>query len=300
MLEDVPAQTLKELNGLEVEFSLAELELLRQQVSLFEPLYTRRDALLAGIPHFWPTVLEQCEELEPVIEVDDADVLQHLTHLSVTRSQLDPREFSLRLEFAQNEYLSGDGLVLEKQFRRPTATAATATTAAAEGATGPGDGGKGKRPNGKSAATEVDIDADADADADVRESGRELVSDAVPIHWAAGRDLTGEGKRSFFDFFSWTGAPGASDRFEDGEEVAMVLAETVYPDALRLWTDAMQADDDDEDDEESIDLVEAEEEENEGDAVEGAAGDDTQIADDVEEAAEDGGEEGPSKKKQKV
>ena len=74
--------------------------------------------------------------------------------------------------------------------------------------------------------------------------GHELSSTPVDIKWIEGRDLTKDssGRPSFFTFFAWTG--NEKDVFGEGEEVALVIAESMYPDALKIWTDAQEIDSD--------------------------------------------------------
>lgn len=85
------------------------------------------------------------------------------------------------------------------------------------------------------------------------------------IKWKKNITAGSKGARpSFFKFFDWTG--DEDDVFSAGEEVALILADELYPDALKIWTDAQdlgsQGDseagsinidsDDDEDDNEEV------------------------------------------------
>lgn len=76
------------------------------------------------------------------------------------------------------------------------------------------------------------------------ESGNELASEPAVITWQDGKDLTKDtsGRPSFFTFFAWTGS--SKDVFQEGEEVALILADQLYPDALKIWTDSQEIDSD--------------------------------------------------------
>ncbi|KAK4148174.1 nucleosome assembly protein [Dichotomopilus funicola] len=113
----------EELSDLEQEFDDVETEIIRQQYALSKPLYARRAELLAKIPNFWPLVLEQAPmDIDEYIQPTDSNILLHsLKNLSVSRFELDedekngdPRSFSIRFEFAENEHF--DNSVLEKKF----------------------------------------------------------------------------------------------------------------------------------------------------------------------------------------
>ena len=97
-----------------------------------------------------------------------------------------------------------------------------------------------------------------------------LSSTPTTINWVEGKDLTKDssGRPSFFTFFAWTGDD--KDVFQEGEEVALVLADQLYPDALKIWTDSQEIDSDIE----SVDI-------------------------DSEDEESDDAEEGPATKKQK-
>jgi hypothetical protein len=88
------------------------------------------------------------------------------------------------------------------------------------------------------------------------------VSEPVAIKWKPDQDLTRRnlGRPSFFTFFEWAG--GEQDTFQEGEEVAAILADALYPDALKVWTEAVSIDEDEGDSEEdkSVDIDASDEE----------------------------------------
>lgn len=122
----------EELLALENDFEDLETEMIRQHYIQSRHLYEKRQKLIENIPNFWPLVVEQAPlEIDEYIQPSDSAVLLNsLKSLSVSRFELDadekkgePRSFSIRLEFAPNDYF--EDAVLEKKFwykRDATAT----------------------------------------------------------------------------------------------------------------------------------------------------------------------------------
>lgn len=110
--------TYEQLAAMEQEFSEVETELIRQQVTLCAPLYERRAALVGQIPNFWPLVFEQAPiEIDTHLNpVDSRLLLSALRNFSVHHfePEIDPRSVRFRFEFESNEYFSDQ--VLEKTF----------------------------------------------------------------------------------------------------------------------------------------------------------------------------------------
>ncbi len=123
----------------EVETEISELKMLppgpgpakianltravRQQYTLSKALYARRAELAVKIPNFWPLIFEQAPmDIDEYIQPSDsALLLSSLKSLSVSRFELDadekngdPRSFSIRFEFNENEHF--EDKVLEKKF----------------------------------------------------------------------------------------------------------------------------------------------------------------------------------------
>jgi len=116
--------TYEELIQLEYEFDDVDLQILRQQYQLSKPLYKKRQALISKIENFWPLVFEQSPpEVDQYIQPSDSQVFAEcLKGLEVERFEIDaepnsgmsPRSFSIRMEFADNEWF--EDKVLEKKF----------------------------------------------------------------------------------------------------------------------------------------------------------------------------------------
>ncbi|KAK3200899.1 hypothetical protein GRF29_213g376415 [Pseudopithomyces chartarum] len=118
--EEVKAR-FEELSVLEAEFDDAELELIRKSNELNTPLWKKRAEVIAKIPHFWTLVFEQAPtEFDSFILPSDAQIFAECFEtLEVTRFEIDnpkgsPRSVSIKFGFGDNEYF--EDKVLEKKF----------------------------------------------------------------------------------------------------------------------------------------------------------------------------------------
>ncbi|KAG5986748.1 hypothetical protein E4U52_008306 [Claviceps spartinae] len=101
------------------EFELVDLEILRIRNKMTQDLYAKREKVISEIPNFWPRVFEHAPpEIDEYIQPTDAKVIvDALKNLTVERFELPnghPRSFSLKFEFSENEYFENS--VLEKKF----------------------------------------------------------------------------------------------------------------------------------------------------------------------------------------
>lgn len=103
---------------MEYDFNDAEDEIVRKQYELELPLYKRRTALVSKIANFWALVLEQAPpDIDQYIQPSDSQIFGDcLKSIEVERFELDttPRSFSIKFEFAPNDYF--EDTVLEKKF----------------------------------------------------------------------------------------------------------------------------------------------------------------------------------------
>ncbi|OAA55450.1 NAP family protein [Cordyceps fumosorosea ARSEF 2679] len=119
---DIPVSYGK-LQELEDDFEEVEVELLRQQAKLSAGLYEKRAKVIADIPNFWPLVLEQSPpELDECVQpTDSAVLLNSLVGVSVERFELpaggDPRSVAITLTFSDNEYFSNSSLTKKFWWR---------------------------------------------------------------------------------------------------------------------------------------------------------------------------------------
>ncbi|KAI6800010.1 nucleosome assembly protein family [Hortaea werneckii] len=119
---EVAPVSYEDLALIEEEFAEVDDEIQRKQHELSKPLYAKRAEAVSKIPNFWPLVMEQAPmEIEDYITpLDSAIFAEHLTNLTVTRPELEegksgnPKTFSIKFEFSENEYF--EDKVLEKTF----------------------------------------------------------------------------------------------------------------------------------------------------------------------------------------
>ncbi|KAF2841187.1 hypothetical protein M501DRAFT_1000351 [Patellaria atrata CBS 101060] len=113
--------TYEELAELEKDFDDVDVQLLKQQYKLSKPLYEKRQALVSQIPHFWSSVLEMApQEIDQFIQPSDSNLFANaLKSISIDRFEIDdpngsPRSFAMTFEFEPNEHF--EDRVLEKKF----------------------------------------------------------------------------------------------------------------------------------------------------------------------------------------
>lgn len=108
----------EELIQLEYEFNDAEDELVRKQYEIESPLYKKRAGLVSKIPNFWALVLEQAPpDIDQYVQPSDSQVFAEcLKNIEVDRFDIEntPRSFSIKFTFSPNEWIEDE--VLEKKF----------------------------------------------------------------------------------------------------------------------------------------------------------------------------------------
>ncbi|KAM3077356.1 hypothetical protein ACMFMG_006706 [Clarireedia jacksonii] len=118
------AVSYEDLADIEREFDDVETEIIRQQVALTAPLYTRRTKITSQIPNFWPLVLEQAPpDIDQYIQPSDSALLLssllslHVSHFELEDTKTpggDPRSVVISWEFSSNDYF--EDAKLEKKF----------------------------------------------------------------------------------------------------------------------------------------------------------------------------------------
>lgn len=82
----------------------------------------------------------------------------------------------------------------------------------------------------------------------------DVTSKKVPIQWKAGKDLTQTAKGAPASFFTWFAFEGnGNDEFDEGADIAMELADEIYPHAQKIFLETFVGDSDEEDEEEELD-----------------------------------------------
>lgn len=116
---DNPPVHYEQLDDIEDDFEQVDLEILRIQDKMTRDLYAKRDKIISEIPNFWSHVFEQAPpEIDEFIQPIDASIIvSALKNLSVERFELPnghPRSILIRFDFSDNEYF--EKTTLEKKF----------------------------------------------------------------------------------------------------------------------------------------------------------------------------------------
>ncbi|KAL1302962.1 hypothetical protein AAFC00_003280 [Neodothiora populina] len=116
--EEVPVYY-EDLANIEAEFDEVDTEIMRQQYVMSAPIYEKRQQVISKIPNFWPLVFELAPpEIDHYIQPTDSEIIgKALSNLEVKRFEADggdPRSLQFRFEFAENDWFTDK--VLEKKF----------------------------------------------------------------------------------------------------------------------------------------------------------------------------------------
>ncbi|KAH3665490.1 hypothetical protein OGAPHI_003676 [Ogataea philodendri] len=200
-----------------------EKQLERVRFEKIQPIYSKRRGLLIEIASFWYIVLAEHEDFQEYIQTQDMKYLEYIKEIYVEYLvEDDPLKFSITFGF--------------------------------------------EAPNGEIPTQSVTKVFEKTRDAD---SGEEkLVSSAVGFDWPkdldsinpllikSKGDLTPAdkknyrtGMKSFFAFFAWTGKKPGKE-YRHGEDLALLIAEDLFPHATKYYTEAAPGLGDEEEDEE--------------------------------------------------
>ncbi|KEQ74880.1 hypothetical protein M436DRAFT_42142 [Aureobasidium namibiae CBS 147.97] len=284
MADDQVPVHYEDLALLETKFDEVDRQILAKQYILSAPLYAKRQDIISKIDNFWPLVFEQSPpDLDRYITPNDANIFAKLKSLDVTRFEIpmgpenidadsgDPRSIAIRFEFDQNDYFTNS--VLEKKFwyRRSK-----------DGWTGLVSepvkiDWKAKDPTEGLLAASIAVFEARKKAGDMKKKGFAAHNKLLELIETNNVDNT-----SFFSWFGFISAdryrvespePDEEDMLEmvesddvhpEGEELAQLIAEDVWPNAIKYFTQAQEMEDmsemdfedlsDDDDDNEPIDL----------------------------------------------
>nr|CAG8596048.1 11171_t:CDS:2 [Entrophospora candida] len=97
------------------EIDQAELELAKQQVKLFTPIYEKQRKVFERIPKFWAQALTKNSLIAQSLSYDDYEVVQYITDLNIKRDDPENLEnYSIIFKFSGNPYFSNEEI--EKKF----------------------------------------------------------------------------------------------------------------------------------------------------------------------------------------
>lgn len=218
--EDDLQKQLEQLADVESAMAVLEKEAEKFRIEKTADTYAKRRSILRTMPKFWYIVLAENEDFVELIGLEDLKFLEDIVDVYVEYED-DIDRFAITIEF--------DGDKVPKQ----TVTKKFVQTTE----------------NGEEVLTSEPV---------LVEWPKELQEvNPVAIKEAKGANLSKEdkanyraGMRSLFSWFAWTGAKPGKE-FREGDDVARVIINDIYPNAVKYYSVALQGDDEGDDEEES-------------------------------------------------
>ncbi|QBM90891.1 Nucleosome assembly protein NAP [Metschnikowia aff. pulcherrima] len=247
------SEYLEKLSDCEVQMADAEQECEIYHAKKTQDIFKKRREITQKIPQFWYIVLAQCEDFAEYVRPEDLKYMEQITDIYVHRDVVDSqashyRDYSITFLFQKGEN-AGENAGVQ--------------------------------------ASDVPLQSVTKKFSFEKKDGKDVMfSEAVEFAWPAElseicpaeirkqkngeytpeqRKLYRQGMRSFFAFFEWTGRKPGKE-FRGGEDLALLIAEEVFPSAVNLYVEAMNSEEDSEVDSlegEELDVSEDEENESE-------------------------------------
>ncbi|EMC94229.1 hypothetical protein BAUCODRAFT_74627 [Baudoinia panamericana UAMH 10762] len=258
MAEEASPVSYEDLAAIEDEFEEVDSEIMRKQYALSQTVYNKRADAVSKILHFWPLVIEQAPpEIDQYIQPQDSRIFsEHLKSIAISRPELDrdasngnPRSMHIKFEFSTNEFFTNTSL--EKTFWHRRAKDGWAGLVS--------EPVKVHWKKGKD-LTEGLTDA-AVALFGARKKVGDVTAKGLPEYTALERKVEhlNGANTSFFTWFGFatSGDAEAPTEEEDdaenddqavevheaGEEVAICLADDVWPNAIKYFMQAQEVGD---------------------------------------------------------
>ncbi|ODQ46540.1 hypothetical protein PICMEDRAFT_11534 [Pichia membranifaciens NRRL Y-2026] len=249
------------LQKIESEIQSADAQVEQFKNQLFTPIYRRRRKLLDSIPKFWYVVLAQHEDFQEYVSVEDMKYIELISDLYVefwdetkfddgnvtTIATMPKKGFTLTILFKNVKAEKKDNEIEEQEVTKNFEWVIDPSTGSRRLESEPVTI---KWPSGLSTLDPMLIKQRA------KEEKRTLSDDDKKRYR--------KGMRSFFSFWQWSGRKPGKE-YRNGEELATLIAEDIFPAALDYYVLAApgigeQGDDEDEDESgEELDLSEQEE-----------------------------------------
>ncbi|EEQ43662.1 conserved hypothetical protein [Candida albicans WO-1] len=218
--------SLDKLGDWEKEMSQVEREAEIYRIKKTQPMYAKRRSILKEIPKFWYIVLAENDDFADYISPDDLKYLEYIDDIYVYYPIVDDeaghfKDFNITVTFGKNPYIPEQEIT--KKFK-------------------------------------IVIQEDGD---------ERIVSESVEVKWPHElskinpsiikekykgkdkKDMSAKdkknyrlGMKSFFSWFNWTGEKPGKE-FRNGEDLATLLSEDLYLNALKYYIIALSPDEDD-------------------------------------------------------
>ncbi|KAA8894946.1 hypothetical protein FN846DRAFT_367046 [Sphaerosporella brunnea] len=252
-----------QLAELEKEFDQVDIEILRETTLKQRHLYTKRNAVTSEIKGFWPQVLDEASSslgFDEHITPEDSAVLEHLTEINVVRPNVedgDPRDFDIVFKFDDNDYMPAQ--TVTKSFTYQPSMKVNSTGLISTPTPIIWKDGKDLTGGINKAAIEAFEERKAKTDSKKGKGSAKLGQKEGKL-----LELLTENS-SFFAWFSYSGVhfdlgeterdDNDSDKMDDdeddkpvdyveafhyGDELAIQIAEDLYPSAVKYFTASLE------------------------------------------------------------
>ncbi|GME78518.1 unnamed protein product [Ambrosiozyma monospora] len=290
----------KQLSTIETQVDEVDQQVQKFKIWKTEPIYKSRRDLLSQIPKFWYVVLAEHEDFQEYIRTEDMKYLEFIKEIYVSRvtkvnadegegegkvteakseDEVDPGQFSITFKFEAPSTQDSPHKNHNHTHNHNNETIETQTvTKHFTTIKNPETGETSLRSKPAPIAWPTEFN---------KINPRKLKTKAKSEH----RKLTTQekknyrvGMKSFFAFFDWTGEKPGKE-FRNGEELASLIADEIFPAAVDYYTVA---------------AANGGVEEDEGDDEAGTSSEELDLSDDEEEEGEEDEGEERSKKRQKT
>lgn len=234
------------LQNIEAEIQRADAEVEQFKNNLFTPIYDRRREYLNKIPKFWYIVLAQHEDFQEYISIEDMKYLELISDIYVkfwdetdvtdkkdfTIDSLPKKGFNITVSFKTGE--STDNKIKAQTIVKRFEWTIDPTTGSRKLESSPVGI---EWPESLKTLNPVEIKRIA------KDENRQLTSEEKKRYR--------QGMRSFFSFWQWSGKKPGKE-YRNGEELATLIAEDIFPAALDYYVIAAPGiGEEDEEDEET-------------------------------------------------
>ncbi|KAK6333820.1 hypothetical protein TWF730_004003 [Orbilia blumenaviensis] len=321
-----------QLGDLELEFEKAEVDVLKYQIRTTAPLYERRNELTTQLPGFWVSVFGQSQDIDQHIAPDDMGAISTISSVNVIRPDVDePRNFIIELGFDKDRNEWFEGNVLRKQFWWRTVEGVWSGLVSDPVEVRWKDGKDLSK--GETGRVWEEWQAKKNGNGKGDEKGKGKGKGKGAVNGEEGKkakkakklsleERMAGGQPSFFTWFAWVGKgtdygvdgeieeedddeeKEDGDLFNHGDELALTIADDIYPNAIKYFLESLTGDDEEHDSDLSVtgDEDDDEEDEEEEDSEDDGVGSSRVIAKraDITADSEDEDEDEANRRRKRV
>lgn len=213
---------LQGLANIEDELEACDKKVQNYRLSVLQPVYNKRNALIQDVPDFWKIVLTQHQDFADYIQVEDFKYVENISSIEIDWESIDEFQITFNFQGIEDDFPKQK---VCKKFKLEY------------------DVDKVYNPN-KLKPEELE---------DMEEFGY-WTSEPCAIQWPAsyngfnpakimdkssaiGKKNYRKGMKSFFGWFKWTGLKIGKE-FPNGQDLATLFTDDIYPHCLKYYTQA--------------------------------------------------------------